>query len=166
MYQNIVYELFDADEFKDFIKHVLKQFRSSVEYSMWLNSFNRNECAATGLTKDSDGVPIEVHHFRITLWGWVEYILDKFYNERLPLNSFYICLILNDIHFNRCVPCVPLTHCIHKMLHENYDDTIERYPDIIANVWPGDTDKADQIINYHIENLKNRLKIEEEMFKQ
>jgi hypothetical protein len=163
MLTQICYELYDADEYRDFVKHVVKQFRGSPEYSMWLNSFNRNECAATGLTRDADGVPIEVHHFRITLWGWVEYIIDKFYQENLPLNSFYICLILTDIHFNRCIPCVPLTHCIHKMLHENYDDTLAKYPEILENVWQGDTARADELIDYHIQNYKKQLTLEEEL---
>jgi hypothetical protein len=165
MYTNIFYDFYDADEYKNFIKHVLKQFRTSQEYSIWLNSFNRNECGATGLTKDGDGVQIEVHHFQITLWGWVEYILDKFHQQQLPVNTFYVSLILCDIHFNRCVPCVPLTHCIHKMLHENYDDTIARYPSILENIWPGDINRADQIIEYHLNLLKERLNIEEELLK-
>jgi len=163
MYTNIFYDFFDANDYKSFIRHVLKQFRTSQEYLIWLNSFNRDKCAATGLTRDGDGVQIEVHHFQITLWEWVEHILDKFIQYQLPVNSFYVCLILNDIHFNRCVPCVPLNHCIHKMIHENYDDTIARYPSILENVWPGDINKADQIIEYHLNLLKERLNIEKEL---
>ena len=78
MLTQICYELYDADEYRDFVKHVVKQFRGSPEYSMWLNSFNRNECAATGLTRDADGVPIEVHHFRIHYGAGLNISLTNF----------------------------------------------------------------------------------------
>lgn len=164
MFRDVFYELYDADDYDNFIKACLKQFRSSNEYKMWLSTFNRNECAATGLTKDGDGIEIEMHHYNITLWGWVEHIINKFQNENppLPLNTFYICLILNDLHFNRCVPCVPLTHCIHKMIHRSYNDTIRTYPQILNHVNEGNLTLADEIIDHHIAIIKQQLSIEEE----
>jgi len=159
MYNNIFYELFDAEEHSKFIKSVEKQFRTSPEYSLWLNSVvHRHNCGATGLNKDADGIEIEVHHYRITLYNWVERIIDRFMSEHLNLNSHYICLILSDIHLNNTVPYIPLMHCIHKMIHNSsMEDVLLKYPDIINHIHNGDIDRAYEIIDYHIELLKDIL---------
>jgi len=49
------------------------------------------------------------------------------------------------------------------MLHENYDDTLAKYPEILENVWHGDTARADELIDYHIQNYKKQLTLEEEL---
>ena len=159
MYNNIFYELFDAEEHDKFIKSVEKQFRTSPEYSLWLNSVvHRDRCAATGFTKDADGIEIEVHHYRITLWEWVERIVDRFIREHLNLNSHYICLILSDIHLSNTIPYVPLMHCIHKMQQNtSMEDIILKYPDITNGIYQGDADRAFEIIEYHISMLKDIL---------
>ena len=68
-----------------------------------LNSVVHRHNYGYRLNKDADGIEIEVHHYRITLYNWVEYIIDKFMSEDLNLNSHYICLILSDIHLNNTV---------------------------------------------------------------
>ena len=162
MYNNCFYDLYDAEECKDFIKKVERSFRTSPEYSLWLKSrVIRETCAATGMSKDEDGIDIEVHHYNITLWTWIEIILDYFLGKELPLNTHYICLILSDIHLSNCVPYIPLMHCIHKMLHNVGEDVVfEKYPDISNNIYHGDIDRAHNIIKYHVENLKTFLENE------
>jgi len=155
------YYLFDEDEYKHFIKQVMKQFRGSEEYSIWRNSRDRDKCAATGMTNYDNGIQIEVHHYGKTLWDWVEYILNFFYLEDLPLNSFYICLILNELHSNDCISYVPLTHCIHKMLHTDYRATVAQYPDILSSIHPENMALSDKIIKNYVNLLKVILKEED-----
>lgn len=162
MIDNCFYLLYDEADYTGFIKSVEYQFRRSPEYTLWLNSkVNRECCAATGMSKE-DGIDIEVHHYQTTLWNWIELILDKFAKSEpeLPVNSHYICLILSDLHLSGCIPYIPLTHCIHKMLHAQGPDKIfEKYPEILNHIYYGDIDRANDIIDYHIDNLKKLLKI-------
>lgn len=161
MYRNMFYFLFDEEEYKAFIKNVEKQFRGSYEYTMWLNSkVDRESCGATGMTKDDDGIDIEVHHYGITLWGWIEKILDCFHTHEpeLPVNTQYVCLILSDLHLSNCIPYVPLMHCIHRMIHNaGLDPVIDKYPSIPDNVYHGNIDLANEIIEYHIKRLNTIL---------
>ena len=157
MLSNCVYSYYDEEEYKEFIKEVLRKFRTSAEYKMWLNMHDRTECAATGLSREIDGVDIELHHYNITLWDWVEIILEKFNEENLPMNTFIICNILADLHLSNCIPCICLSQNVHKQIHTNYDKTIETYPHLLEIVNKGNINKAEQIIEYHVQLLKNIL---------
>lgn len=159
MYNRIFYELFDAEEHHKFIKSVEKQFRGSPEYSLWLNSVvRRSRCSATGLSYDGDNVDIEVHHYQLTLYQWVELIIDRFIQNEVNVNSHFVSLILSDIHLSNCVSYIPLMHCIHKMIHNtSMDDIVLKYPSITENIFPGDVKRAYEIIEYHINILKEIL---------
>lgn len=161
MYRNIFYDFVDAEDYTEIIKQIIKKFRTSDEYMMWLHLYDRHACAATGFTKDSDGVEIQMHHYGMTIWDWVERILGAFidHNPPLPINTFYICLILNELHMNNCISCVPLMHCVHNMIHADYDSTIARYPSILENINEGNIELADQIIHEYVEDLANKLNI-------
>ena len=161
MNNTLFYELFDEEEFESFIKNVIKLFRLSTEYNMWLNQCNRSTCAATGLNKYESGADVEVHHYGKTLWDWVEIIVDKFVENNVRFNTFYVLMILSDIHLQNCVPYVPLTHCIHKMLHTDYSNTIKLFPGIEDNAYEGDIQKAHMIIDKYI-NLYKKFIISEE----
>lgn len=163
MLSDIVYDFYDAEDYKNLIKSILKTFRTSKEYLLWLEKYDRDECAATGLSKITDGVEIEMHHHNITLWNWVEKIIDDMMNENLPLNTFYICIILNDLHFNQCIPCVPLSHDIHKMIGNDPQSILDKYPQIEEKMYKGDLNLANEIIQYHIKNYKNILINEEKL---
>ena len=167
MYTNSFYFLFDADEYTAFIKTVEKQFRDSYEYRLWLNTVvrNRHMCAATGMTKEDDGIDIEIHHYGITLWGWIEKILDSFHDHEpeLPVNGCYICLILSDIHLSNCVPYVPLMHCMHKKLHRGdggVEAFLEQYPEMRSEIYHGNISLAEDIIKKHIDKLVEILRLE------
>lgn len=165
IYDKSFYDLYDGDDYQSFIKKVEKQFRTSPEYTIWLNSkVDRESCAATGFNKDSDGIDIEVHHYGITLWQWVENILDCFAKEsrQIPVNSHYVCLILTDLHMNGCVPYIPLLHCLHKMLHARGENHLElKFPGTLAKSNPGNIILAQQLIEEHVINLKTKLFLEE-----
>ncbi len=66
MLSDIVYDFYDAEDYKNLIKSILKTFRTSKEYLLWLEKYDRDECAATGLSKITDGIEIEMHHHNIT----------------------------------------------------------------------------------------------------
>jgi hypothetical protein len=141
------YQLYDAEDYENFIKATIKIFRLSNEYKMWLSTTNNEECALTGKSKDS--IDIEVHHYGKTLWEIVEQIVNYFIQENLPLNSFYICLILIDIHLNNGVSYIPVEHCIHKMLHKDPLLAKNLYPDIESKVTHGnETVKISIILNW------------------
>ena len=159
----LFYELFDEEEFESFIKNVVKLFRLSTEYNMWLNQCNRSTCAATGLNKYESGADVEFHHYGKTLWDWVEIIVDKFVENNVRFNTFYVLMILSDIHLQNCVPYVPLTHCIHKMLHTDYSNTIKLFPGIEDNAYEGDIQKAHMIIDKYINLYKKFINPEEEL---
>ncbi len=163
MYNSIFYELFDEEDFERFIKNVVKLFRLSNEYNMWLEQCNRSTCAATGLNKYESGADVEVHHYDKTLWDWVEVIVDKFIENNVCFNTFFVLMILSDIHFQNCVSYVPLTHCIHKMLHSDYNNTIKLYPSIEDGIYNGDIQKAYAIIDRYINLYKNFNNIEEDL---
>lgn len=166
MYRDIVYNFYDEEEYKEIIKNIIKLFRGSREYDIWRNSYNRDICVATNLSKTFDGVEIELHHYGQTLWDWVEFIIDSFVERGLPLNTFYICLILIDIHITHCIPCVPLSHDVHKMIHSDYVSTIEKYPSILENIYQGNIPKLHEIVEYHINNLIKLLEEEEKNVKK
>ena len=94
----VFYELFDEEDFEQFVKSVVKLFRLSPEYGMWLSQCNRSTCAATGVNKYESNVDIEVHHYGKTIWDWVETIVDKFVEHGVPFNTFFVLMILADIH--------------------------------------------------------------------
>lgn len=155
MFRNITYKYYDEDEYENIIKGIINQFRKSLEYKLWLDIYNRDKCAGTGLSKSFDGVEIELHHFSLTLWDWVELIISAFDEEDLPFNSFVICNVLADLHLSSCVPCVPLSKDTHKQIHNDYENTIFKYPDILKNLNEGNILEAKNIINYHIKIYKN-----------
>jgi len=163
MHSAIFYELFDEEDFERFIKNVVKLFRLSNEYNMWLEQCNRSTCAATGLNKYESGADVEVHHYGKTLWDWVEVIVDKFIENNVRFNTFFVLMVLSDIHFQNCVSYVPLTHCIHKMLHSDYNNTIKLYPSIEDGIYNGDIQKAYAIIDRYINLYKNFNNIEEDL---
>lgn len=163
MHSAIFYELFDEEDFERFIKNVVKLFRLSNEYNMWLEQCNRSTCAATGLNKYESGADVEVHHYGKTLWDWVEVIVDKFIENNVRFNTFFVLMVLSDIHLQNCVSYVPLTHCIHKMLHSDYNNTIKLYPSIEDGIYNGDMQKAYTIIDRYINLYKNFNNIEEDL---
>lgn len=163
-YTSCFYELFDEKEYKDFIFKVEKQFRNSYEYTLWLNSkVERDCCAVTGKSKHSDGIRIEVHHYILTLYDWVVKILDSFLGVEpiIPINSHYICMILSDIHLNGCVPYIPLSSDLHDEFHfKQADRFFEEYPQAIDGAHNGNIPLAEEIIEYHVNILKERLNLE------
>ena len=153
MDKNIYYYFVDNEDYKEFIKNVESTFRKSREYSMWLSSFEHDTCAATGHTKSVDGAKIEVHHYGKTLYEWVSQIVDNLMLENLPLNTFFVCMVLTSLHFRGCITYVPLLRDIHVMLHNDYNLTIENYPTILDNITYGNNELAEEIIKEYIENL-------------
>lgn len=151
-YKSCFYELYDAEEYEGFIKATIKQFRTSPEYKMWLATTHNEVCAVTGHSKDS--VDIEVHHFGKTLWVITEEIVQYFIQENLRVNSFYICLILADIHFNGCIDYIPLEHCIHHMLHKDPVLAKELYPDLESKVTRGNMELKNEIIKRYAKAIK------------
>ena len=142
--KNIYYKIYDADEYTEFIKNVLKLFRSSNEYEIWRSTTNNDECALTGISRDS--VDIEVHHHGQTLWEIVEEIVDYFIQNDIYYNTFYICLVLTDLHFNNCISYIPIQHCIHKMASKDKVLLNQLYPDFDNYVTHGDSTIKKQII--------------------
>jgi len=142
--RNCFYEIYDEDAYEAFIKSVEALFRKSPEYKMWLSTTNNEHCAVSGMSKDS--VEIEVHHFGKTLWNVVEDILDYFIQNQINASSFYICLILTDLHLSGCIDYIPLAHDIHKMLHKDKNKAYELYPDLDNYVTRGDMELKSQII--------------------
>lgn len=153
MDKNIYYYFVDNEDYKEFIKNVESTFRKSREYSMWLSSFEHDTCAATGHTKSVDGAKIEVHHYGKTLYEWVSQIVDNLMLENLPLNTFFVCMVLTSLHFRGCITYVPLLRDVHVMLHNDYNLTIENYPTILDNITYGNSELAEEIIKEYIENL-------------
>lgn len=153
MDKNIYYYFIDNEDYKEFIKNVESTFRKSREYSMWLSSFEHDTCAATGHTKSVDGAKIEVHHYGKTLYEWVSQIVDNLMLENLPLNTFFVCMVLTSLHFRGCITYVPLLRDVHVMLHNDYNLTIENYPTILDNITYGNNELAEEIIKEYIENL-------------
>jgi hypothetical protein len=135
----IFYTLYDESEYNLFIKDIERIYRTSKEYKIWLRDYvkNRDTCAATGLTYSQDNAKIEIHHYGKTLYGIVETIVNYFINEDIPLSSFYICMILYQLHIDDCIDYVPIIKSLHDMIHENYSHTIELYPSILEKIHYG-----------------------------
>jgi hypothetical protein len=163
MYLDIFYELFDEQEYKKFIKSVESQFRKSPEYLLWLNRHtHRNSCSATGLSYDVDAADIEVHHYKITLWEWVAIIVDKMKENGIPVNSHFVCMVLTDIHLNNCIPYISLMHSYHQMItNRSEEEVLNQFPQIKDGINEGDIGKAYEIINYHINIVKEQIEKEE-----
>jgi hypothetical protein len=151
--RSIFYDLIDSDDYENFIKNVEKLFRTSNEYKMWLSMTDNLSCAITNLTKDS--VEIEVHHYEETLWVIIEEILDYFIQNEIPFNTFCICQILVDLHFNQCITYIPLQHDIHKMLHKDPTLAYQLYPNIEENVVYGNVSLRKNIIKRWGDLIKN-----------
>ena len=154
MDKNIFYYFIDNDDYTDFIKNVEATFRKSREYSMWLSSFDHDVCAATGHTKSIDGAKIEVHHYGKTLYDWVSKIVDSLMLENLPLNTFFICMVLTSLHFRGCITYVPLLRDIHVMLHNDFALTTKTYPTILDGITYGNYELAEEIIKEYVDELK------------
>lgn len=154
MDKNIFYYFIDNDDYNDFIKNVEATFRKSREYSIWLSSFDHDACAATGHSKSIDGAKIEVHHYGKTLYDWVSKIVDSLMLENLPLNTFFICMVLTSLHFRGCITYVPLLRDIHVMLHNDFALTTKTYPTILDGITYGNYELAEEIIKEYVDELK------------
>src|SRR5574344_2169213 len=143
MYNDIFYSLFDGDEYTKFIKSVEREFRNSPEYLLWLsNKTHRDSCAVTDLEYVADSADIEVHHYQLTLWNWVELIVDELTLQELPLNSHFICMILDDIHLNNYVPYIALMHSYHNMITKRgEEDVLKQFPKIQDGIYEGNVSK-------------------------
>lgn len=151
--------LYDAEEVDDFIKKTVKVFRTSEEYSWWRHSVDASLCVATGYDKLNDGADIEVHHFGKTLYEIIRDVVFYFIENELPVNTFYILLIIQELHINDCIDYVPLLHCIHKMIEDNYNGIIDKYPNLLDGVHYGFNKAAiPDILNKYKENLEEVMK--------
>lgn len=146
------YELYDEDSYTQFIKDVLNGFRKSPEYKMWLTTTNNETCPINGLNKDQ--VKIEVHHFGKTLWDIVADILDYFIQNDIRVNTFYICFILAELHFNECIDYIPLTQDLHHMIHHAPRTLYQLYPDFDSYVTRGNMELKKLIIKQLADNMK------------
>lgn len=155
MNKNICYTWIDEDSFSDFVKNIEKLFRTSPDYKFWLDTIpDRDICSATELTKYNDGVTIHIHHYENTLWDIVTHILEKFDENNLPINAFYICIILSELHMNGCISYVPLSHDVHDQIHNDYELTIQKYPTILDHVVYGNKEMFQIILDKYIKNFK------------
>lgn len=146
--------LYDAQDVTEFIKKLVKAFRISEEYAAWRQSLHSDKCAATGFDKFNDSAEIEVHHYGKTLKDIVTDVVFYFLDNELPINTFYLLLIIQEIHLSDCIDYVPLLHCIHVMLERDYDETIQKYPNILDGVHYG-VNKSN--IPFILEKYKNNL---------
>jgi len=155
----LFYTVYDAQEYEKMIKDLERCFRSSPEYRKWLSTIKRDVCAATGLTYDEDNAPIEIHHYHKTLYDICQSVIDYFLDNQLPLNVLYLSFVVFDLHMSGCVTYVPLLHCIHKMLHENQDQVLMKYPSIEENIIHAKSN-MENILDYHKDMLLNHFKLE------
>ena len=160
MFENrlFTYTIYDEKSCDDLIKSINSIFRRSMSYTNWLKTIDRSVCKASGLTNES--VDIEVHHYDMTLWDITNYCIYKFIDENIvDFNDFYMCLLLSEIHLNKCVSYIPLSHDYHNMLHSNPMEFERLFPDYLVNVTWGDYLLRDDIINKYIKYYKENINV-------
>lgn len=147
------FELYDAESYEEFIKVTERTiFRKAPEYKLWLETTGNDHCALTG--QDRNSIEIEVHHYGKTLWDITAEVVDAFIQENLNVSSFYICMVLADIHLSGCVDYIPLAHDVHKMYHKNYSEFCRQYPDADNYVTRGDMTLKAEIIKDWVGKLR------------
>lgn len=157
IWNNLFYDLFDNEEFKQFIKTVVRLFRQSPEYKKWLDMITRDECPLTNLSYEEDGAEIEVHHYNKTIYEVTEEICERFLDEELPFNSSYMVMLLIELHFTGCIDYIPILHCVHKMAHKNLYRVMELYPDLEEHVHYGNKELYNKTIDNYVNFLKKML---------
>lgn len=160
---NFIYELYDADEYEAFIKNCEKTFRNSVEYKKWLLTTKNHFCHLTG--KDANSIDIEVHHYDKTLYVIVSDIVDLLIDNQLKLNSFFVCLIVADIHLSGCVDYIPIDIGIHRAIHKDPRQIKEQYQDIEEKVIRGDKEKKNRILSKWV-NIMSALQGKSELIQE
>lgn len=158
MFENklFVYTIYDENSLNNFVKRVIKNFRTSISYDNWLKTIDRTQCKVSGLSRDC--VEIEVHHINETLWDIILYCIYKFLDNNITdFNDFYICMLLSELHLNGCVSYIPLSHDYHKMYHDNILEFENMFPNYKENIVLGNMELKDIIINKYIDFYKEQI---------
>jgi len=152
-------EAFFTDDFltekeeKKFIKEVEKIIRKSPEYDRWIRFVHGSlgsgfVCYLTGHI--SDECNIELHHYPITLFNYVQiamYNLDNYTSFDLAKQVMYW-------HFENKIGFIPLSKSVHEMFHNNY---LKIPIDIVEGDWESllnEVDIPDKIKSY-VEMVKS-----------
>lgn len=108
-----------------FIKSVENRVRSSKLYKAYV-SFLKVECglefcAIFGNVTSSDKAKtkIEMHHGPVfTLYDYVDIVLNKYFMEKIDVNTFDIAKEVLDLHRRKLVQTVMLSETVHKSMDD------------------------------------------------
>ncbi len=120
--------LFNTDKDKEkYIKRLEKMIRSSLEYRDYINFLKEyvdmNKCAFFNNVQNDEStkVRIEIHHDPLTLFDIVKIVVNKFIDDGIPLNDFYISDEVMRLHYENQVGLIPLSKTIHQLVHNSND---------------------------------------------
>lgn len=124
-----VYLNTDRDKEK-YIKRIENVVRSSMEYRdyvAYLKEYvDMGRCAFFNNVENVQGskVRIEIHHEPLTLYDIVKTVINKYIEEAIPLNDFYIADEVMKIHYENQVGLIPLSKSVHQIVHNGTDIVI------------------------------------------
>ena len=109
-------------EMKKFIKKCEAILRTSPEYSDWLEYIREvldiNYCEITN--ESTDEVKCEIHHHPISLYSWVEAIINRNLAQEKKFCSFDVVTELIEYHYQMKVPFCSLIKSLHEKFHNGF----------------------------------------------
>jgi len=113
--------IYDAKEFKRFVKKVESIVRQSQPYREYLSilkeDYQLDFCAVMGKV-DDDMASIEFHHYPFSLYDIVTIVLKKRLNNKEKVSTLLVAQEVMDLHFQHMVGVVPLSITSHELAHQ------------------------------------------------
>lgn len=149
--------LLDIEEYRKFIKNVIRRFRKSRDYKgykSYLMCIGMNRCQILGNITD-EMAEVEMHHNFLTIFDIAVLISQHILNTIGKITSFDLICLLSQEHRNNNIPIVMLSKTVHEMYHDDpnfyipISMTFGKWWDLLIKYRYGITlDIADKVINY------------------
>lgn len=124
--------ILDNISFIKFIKNVEMQIRTSIEYKSYIKylkeELNLNHCMVYSNITDSVA-PIEMHHFLLTLYDYVEIIIGWCFKSKIEFSSSKIFGILMEEHRLNNILVMMLSRAVHIAIHNKNKNDEKRFLD-------------------------------------
>ena len=114
-------KIFDAQDFKKFVKKVESIIRYSTPYKQYIailkDEYKLTECAVMGGI-DDDMASIEFHHYPFSLYDIVSIVLKKKLNNGEKVSTLTVAQEVVELHFQNKVGVVSLSITAHELAHD------------------------------------------------
>lgn len=120
------YNIFDKDEFNQYLDAIEKVVRTSFEYKQFIkflrNNINMNQCSFFENVNNIDTykVKIEIHHSPFTLYDITYMVFKRRQEANECLEVEAVAKEVMYIHYNLLIGLIPVCETVHQLIHNFY----------------------------------------------